>query len=172
MAIQIKYTPTGVEGLSRRELATVFRQSIEQVGKHWHKKYLPQHFGNAASRRYGYTLRQGEKGSGKSFRNSYTARKLYKYGHTRPLEFSGQGKSQALRRPNLKPTATSKKMAVDIHLPQKFNLRHPNSNVRMADEIRKVLPAEIKSIEQFLVRVVDVNLTLAGRRVAARSRAA
>jgi hypothetical protein len=41
-------------------------------------------------------LRQGERGTGtKFFKKSYTGRKLHKWGHTRPLEWSGVTRARA-----------------------------------------------------------------------------
>ena len=56
------------------------------------------------ARNYRYAKRSGERGSGRKFRGSYTERKLKLFGHTRPLELSGEGKRLALYQRNIAAT--------------------------------------------------------------------
>lgn len=150
LAVDVKLS--GIEGLRKKQVNDAMKRAMFALGLRWRRRYLPLHFGNAAASRYGYTPRGGERGSGKRFRGSYTRRKLVFLGHTRPLEFTGEGKRLALNGPQ-KVIATRDK--VRIPLPRKFNFRNPKSKVRMADEIRAVRPDEVAELETFLVAQIE-----------------
>lgn len=163
MFVDVKLT--GVEGFTKKQINDALKAAMYAMGLRWRRRYLPLHFGNAASRRYGYTPRAGERGSGKRFDRSYTGRKLRFLKHTRPLEFSGEGKRQALNGQRLVYATRDK---ARIPLPTKFNWRNMSSKVRMADEIRAVTPAESKELTDFLVQNIDRNLGGGGRQGASR----
>lgn len=165
MAVKVEMSVSGVEALTTRQINGVVRDAMEDVGKRWRSRYLPEHFKNSATSKYGYAKRKGESGSTRRFRGSYTQRKLKKYGHTRPLEFSGKGKREALQNENIQAFATSRSARVEIRLPQKFNFRHPLSQVRMADEIRATTASELRDLEAFLTKKIDKRSTIAGQRV-------
>lgn len=150
LSVEVKLN--GIEGLRKKQVNDAMKRAMEALGKRWRRRYLPLHFGNQASARYGYTPRKGERGSGRRFKRSYTGRKLAFLGHTRPLEFTGEGKRLALNGPQ---TVSATRDKVRIPLPRKFNLRNPKSQVRMADEIRAVTPGEIAEMEVFLVDQIE-----------------
>lgn len=150
LAIDVKLN--GIEALTKKQVNDAMKRAMGALGLHWRRKFLPLHFGNAASTRYGYTPRSGERGSGRRFYRSYTARKLRFLGHTRPLEFTGDGKRQAL---NGLRTVYPTRDKVRIPLPRKFNFRNKKSKVRMADEIRAVTDGEVKELETFLVAQIE-----------------
>lgn len=150
LAIDVKLT--GVESLTKKQVNDAMKRAMYALGLRWRRRYLPLHFGNAASTRYGYTPRAGERGSGRGFSKSYTARKLRFLGHTRPLEFTGEGKRQALNGERLVYATRDK---VRMPLPRKFNFRNRKSKVRMADEIRAVTAGEVKELEAFLVAQIE-----------------
>lgn len=147
MILEVDIQVKGVEALSKSEVNGIFKEAYHLTGQRWRRIYLPLHFGRSASRRYGYTPRSGRQNSGLPKRGSYTARKLAFVGHTRPLEYTGEGKRQALSQENI--SATSKKVVV--RLPRKFNWRPAKGQVRMADEIRATRPEEIASLTAFMV---------------------
>lgn len=159
MPLFVDVTLVGVESLTKKQVNDALKASMHAIGVRWRRRYLPLHFGNAASARYGYTPRAGERGSGKRFDRSYTARKLRFLHHTRPLEFTGEGKRQALNGQRL---VYATRDTVRMPLPRKFNWRNKKSKVRMADEIRAVTPAEAKELTAFLVENIDRNLSKAG----------
>lgn len=159
MPMFVDVTLVGVEALTKKQVNDALKASMYALGLRWRRRYLPLHFGNGASTRYGYTPRAGERGSGKKFSRSYTARKLRFLKHTRPLEFTGEGKRQALNGTRLVYASRDK---VRIPLPRKFNFRNKKSKVRMADEIRAVTAAESKELTEFLVQNIDRNLSNAG----------
>lgn len=149
----------GVEALTKKQVNDALKDAMSAMGMRWRRRYLPLHFGNGASTRYGYTPRAGEHGSGKKFNRSYTGRKLRFLHHTRPLEFTGEGKRQAL---NGQRVVYATRDKVRIPLPRKFNWRNKKSKVRMADEIRAVTPQEAQELTAFLVENIDRNLGKAG----------
>lgn len=151
---------TGIEGLTKKQVNDACKDALYALGLRWRRRYLPLHFGNAASTRYGYTPRAGERGSGKKFDKSYTARKLRFLRHTRPLEFTGEGKRQALNGLSLVYATRDK---VRIPLPRKFNFRNKSSKVRMADEIRAVTPGEMRELEIFLTEELVRQFKRLGR---------
>lgn len=153
----------GVLGLSRKEVNDIVKEGFFLVGKRWRHLYLPLHFGQRATQRYGYKQRKGaryaraDKKRGRHS-GSYSARKYRAVGHTRPLEYSGEGKRQALRQENI--AATRKKVVV--RLPRKFNFRNPKSQINMADEIRAVRPEEMRDLARFLASHVRETLRQSG----------
>lgn len=86
-------------------------KALEEVGAYWHSTFLPLHFTYEANRKYvagniasthpipfaGYMLRAGDVREGHSgWKRTYTARKLRKFGHKRPLAYTGEAQKQAL----------------------------------------------------------------------------
>lgn len=152
----------GVAGLSKSDVNAVLKASWYQTGRAWRERYLPLHFGANAGRRYGYGRRSGERFNSTPRPGSYAARKLQFVKHQRPLEFSGEGKREALSRENISATRDK----VVVRLPRKFNLRPKSSNIRMADEIRAVRPDEARSLTFYLADRVRRGLREAGAKKA------
>lgn len=138
----IKLEKKGPVKLPRREINRQARETYRSMGERWHEKFLREHFLNSATRRYGYTLREGERGGGKDFLRSYSGRKLRKYGHTRPLVKSGLSEKLAKIRD---VRATSKGARVVIHARQ-LNRRNPHSDVNMREEVTAVIPSEERDL--------------------------
>lgn len=126
----------------RRRLPEIQRQNWEETGIDWHHEFLPKHFTAAGATEYGYTPRQGERGSqdlaSRGFRRSYTGRKLKYKGHTRPLVYSGEAERLSRIRD---VRATSKGVRVVLRA-NKLNWRNPRSQVRMNEEIRMISAGE------------------------------
>lgn len=153
--VQVDVDLSGVESLSRSEMNAAFKAAFLAVGKRWRRRYLPLHFGNRAERRYYYTPRKWE----------YEGRKLKYLNHTRPLEYTGEGRREATYRENI--IATRDKCTV--RLPRKFNFRGKGSRVKMADEIRRVLVSERAELAEFFVFVLEKELRRRGARSATAS---
>lgn len=130
--------------LAARVRNQVQKEGIEKSLSHWHAHMRPKHFTHEGAREYGYTPRQGERGSQHRFKGSYTQRKLQKFGHTRPLEFSGTSKALSANK-NIK--ATSKGGRCKINAPA-LNFKHPNSTIVMRDEMTRVTRAEASEIAE------------------------
>ena len=117
-----------------------------------HQKHIPKHFTAAGAEEYKYMARKGDKmpRGTKRFNRSYVGRKLKKYGHTRPLEFSGTSK----RLTRVRDVRVTSKRGRLI-LPPGFNRKHPKSRIRMRDEITAVPTSE----EAVLTRLADRSVT-------------
>lgn len=136
VTLEAKIRYTGIIGMKKVEFRNTFiKPMYEQMGKHWMVNIRPKHFTHAGAREYGYEPRSGEKKSGKSFKRSYTGRKLRKKGHTRPLEYSGE-----LKRDSGFSRFSHGVGRMRILLPRarKANFRHPKSNIDMRAELTAI----------------------------------
>lgn len=152
--IDIKYTG---HPLTKSAFNEMKRETFREMGELWHREMRPKHFTHAGAREYGYAPRKGEAGNRhrKGFKRSYTGIKLRLVGHTRPLEFSGEGRRLS-RIQDIR--VTSKR--VRVILPRKFNFRNPHSRVNMREELTTISERE----ERELVAAADRDI---GRRLAA-----
>jgi hypothetical protein len=151
----------------RRHMRRILKEAWEETAIHWHRHMLPKHFTQQGAREYRYTPRKGERGGGgKSFRRSYTGRKLAAKGHTRPLVYSGLTRfSTRLRQ----ITSTSKGARVRLNVPAYIRWRLRHSKIDMADELTRVTAAEEAeltrvlegAIQRRIDGIADVTLTRA-----------
>lgn len=111
------------------------------IANHFHAAMRDARFTNEHGRKAGYAPRRGEESgtSGAAFWKSYTGWKKKKFGHTRPLEWSGETR-RLVRLANI--SATAKRSRVAYPGARKFNFRHPASTINMADEFRRLIPEE------------------------------
>lgn len=146
--LDIRYTG---HPLKKRDFNKMKRKTFLRMGRQWHSEMRPKHFTHGGAREYGYRPRKGQSGNThrKGFAQSYTGIKLRLVGHTRPLEFSGEGKRLSQIR-NIR--VTSKR--VQIILPRKFNFRNPHSDINMREELTTISQRE----EQLLVLEADRDL--------------
>ena len=151
--IKLTYDFSDLKKVKRSLINTAMRRALYTVGEHWHKKYLPMHFGDGASARYkyegrkvGYLRRKKQKQKG---RREWTRRDL------KPLEFTGDAKREALNTKRIKSAFRGGEGYVRISLPAKFNWKHPNSAVRMNEEIRTVREDELQALAAILASEFD-----------------
>lgn len=142
-------------GLTGRQFQDAKRGVFAAMGREWHETYLRRHFQEDATARYGYTRR---KGSGRSpgekgFASTYAGRKLRRFGHARPLVFTGEGERLA-QMLDLRVSSSQSRVV----LPRKFNFKNPKSRVDMRAELTRVLQPEADEISQ-------VGATTLGREV-------
>ena len=153
----------GSEALKPREWNRVQKEEFARVGYQWGEEYRPRHFAEDASQRYGYIARKGERlprGS-KAYERSYTGRKEAQVGHTRPLEFSGKSR-EASERYRVRGIGQGEAAGARVSMPTPtLNYRHPKSQIRMADELRSVTPAEENELGRFLEARVALRLRTA-----------
>lgn len=145
------------------------RESIAAAGERWRREYLPIHFTKRATRRYGYTPRGGQPGSGRAFRKSYSWHKLKRgqngqgvkaIGEVKPLVWSGESRGRARHQSRIKATATSSKAKAVVTIPAPaLNFRGPGSKADMLKEIRTVIPEETRALATTFVRAVDGRLS-------------
>lgn len=130
--------------LMAREANDIHRDVAREMAITWHDRYVRKHFTQAGASEYGYTPRAGERGTGKAFRKSYTGRKLARFGHTRPLVFSGASLVLVLAsRNNVRATATKGEARAVLRMnAPALNWRNPRSRIDMRDELTRVSAAE------------------------------
>ncbi|MCA9270967.1 MAG: hypothetical protein KDA41_20945 [Planctomycetales bacterium] len=156
-AITFKERGATPRGMAKR-LNVHKRAAGQLMGNYFHRNLVDKRFTEPHAQEAGYTKRKGESipRGDKRFRRSYTGRKLRKYGHTRPLEFSGETRQRIRAYANITATSTSRHTTVKVAYPgaRRFNLRHPKSRINMALEFRRIVPSEFTP----LARVYDADL--------------
>lgn len=125
----------------RRQFVEASRPSWDEVGLQFHLEMRPKRFTHAHATEAGYTPRTAK----------YTRQKFKKFGHTYPLVWSGE-----VRR--LTATARITVRTGDGQLgnqggakvaysgARKLNRYNPKSNVRMADEFKRVTDREADTL--------------------------
>jgi hypothetical protein len=149
----------GVAELSQADVNDVLKDAFHELGVRWRKIYLPQHFGDGAAARYQYAPRAGQAGNARGkYKSSYTARKERLFGHTRPLEYHGDTKREALS--DFRVTAT--RYYCRIPLPRRLNLRSPGQKADMGAEVRKVLVSEKAELAKHFKKMLVAGLKAKG----------
>lgn len=144
--------------LAQRALNTIRRETLHAGGEYWHHEIRPRHFTNAGSREYNYAPRSGEPGSGRAFKGSYTHRKLREFGHTRPLERTGESKA-ATARATIKATATAKGARVLVRMrAPKLNYKNPKSRIDARAELVRVSVRDRTVLKELTRRTYAVRL--------------
>lgn len=161
MAIHVEITLTGAAALGKRAINDITRNAMRELGLLWRRRYLPKHFTVKGGREYKFRPRKNYSQSSRK-RESYVARKKRQYGHSRPLEFTGEGKRLAFASKTVQATAAAGHARVVIPLPSKFNFRNRFSQIRMADEIRAVSDRDRRELEAFLVKTISRGMNDAG----------
>ena len=155
--VQFKIRYTGATPkLAKRVLRQVTKTAFLNVGIFWHKQFRPKHFTKAGAREYGYEPRKGESGNPhrRGFRRSYTGIKLRRFGHTRPLVWTGESQRLTQLRD---VRATSKGVRIVLRAPT-FNRRSKHSRIDMRAELTTVSARETKQIVRLFGRLVERQL--------------
>lgn len=119
----------------RREV----QKALGLVGMEWHQKTLPKHFDLGAVGRYRYQKR-GEK---------HQAAKLRKFGHSRPLVFTGALAAQVMRMGRV--TATGKGVRIVMKGPKYlYQRRKDYKQPDKAAELTATTQPELRAIAQSL----------------------
>lgn len=95
----------------QKEFRPILKGELRQVGLMWHREMMPEHFKVGAERKYDYEKRS----------KSHIMRKIRRFGHRRPLEYTGKSKRMAKREARL--TGTSKRVRVRLRVPKYFYQR-------------------------------------------------
>ena len=154
-AIDVKYKEKGAVPRKMRKVYTASSKvAWYDTGIRFHGEFRDKRFSVAHARKAGYKPRRGEEPglTQQEFFRSYTGRKLKKFGHRRPLEFSGETRRN-VRSASI--SSTSKGSRVRYPGARKLNFRNPHSDIRMAEEFRKLLPDEITDLAQHYDRKLD-----------------
>ncbi len=140
MITGVTVTERGVVPRNMRRIFGHLQKAAWQVtAEAFHEHYRDLRFTEAHGKAAGYSPRKGEGTSGKTFWRSYAGRKRKKFGHSRPLEWSGETR-RAVAMANVATTRTHARIAYPGA--RKLNFRHPKSDIRMSQEFTKILPSE------------------------------
>lgn len=123
------------------------KEAWYMAGRLFHETMRDKRFTAEHGRKANYAKRKGEE-SGidtKAFFRSYTGRKLRKWGHRRPMEWSGDTRRN-VRYANI--NNTSKGCRVAYPGANKLNYRPRGGRINMADEFRRLLPEEINKLAE------------------------
>jgi len=133
--------PRGFKKYYSRASKTAWHES----GVYYHTQLRDKRFTREHARKAGYKLRQGEQPgiTRNKFFGSYMGRKLRRFHHQRPLEFSGETR-RAVQSARITSTSSGSRIAYPGA--RKFNFRASPNAPNMAAEFRTVLPEEIREI--------------------------
>ncbi len=137
----------------KKAIRASLKEAWYEAGIYFHTHLRDKRFTKEHAKKAGYTPRKGEASAGvanyygnsKAFMKSYTGRKLKKFGHTRPLEFSGTAR-RLVRTASI--SSTSNGSRVRYPGARVFNYKNPFSNpaMNLNLEFRTILPEEAEQI--------------------------
>jgi hypothetical protein len=134
--------------LLARELNSINREAARSMGHLWRQRYFDKHFTLAGANEYGYAPREGSslRPGVKGFKRTYTGKKLAKFGHSHPLEYTGESRERAST-PRIVATAKrgEAKVRVIMNAPA-FNFKRPGSAIDMRKELTTVSRREADEI--------------------------
>lgn len=134
-------TPRGM----RKVMNAVTKETWFETGIEFHSQFSDARFTHAHASKAGYAPRS----------KNYERRKLKKFGHTNPLEFSGTTR-RLVRTASV--TSTSKGANVRYPGARAFNFKNPKMQANMVQEFTKVLPEEANELASFFDRSLDRKL--------------
>lgn len=168
----IRFTRSGVAGIGRRQLQEIGRLAIGAVGLYWWKNYLPIHFTRRALRRYHYRPREGDPGSGRPFKGSYSeaktkhaenGQKVRAIGENKPYVWSGRSRSQATASPHIVTVAPNyKTYRAEVRIPTN-TLNYLRGRINADEELRRTTPDEDRQHERVFADEYEAQLNLVGR---------
>lgn len=157
-------------GLFTRKEQPMLRAALKEAwidaARYFHDRMRDRRFSIEHAKAAGYAPRKGsdEPIGSKAFWRSYTGRKLKKYGHMRPLEFSG--KTRAAMKSYVSLSSTSKGGKAAYPGARAFNYKNPNSDpsMNLNLEFRKILPGEADELAKIIDAKIDdlFNVRVAG----------
>jgi hypothetical protein len=154
--IKISIKETGmVPGMLKREFNNLMRQCYRAMGTWWHAQMRPKHFTHRGATEYGYDPRQGERGSGaKTFKRSYSGRKLRKFGHTLPLVWTGASRTRSLIR-DIRVTKDSARVVLSTPTLNFKRGRKPGAKKTLREEMTTVSDGERKELARVFDRAFE-----------------
>lgn len=130
-------TPRGM----RKILNASMKESWFETGAEFHAENSDKRFTHAHATAAGYAPRS----------RNYERRKLKKFGHTNPLEYSGTARRLS-RVADV--TSTGKSVTIRYRGLRVFNFKNPKMRADMAKEFTTILPSEVTES----ARVFDAKL--------------
>jgi hypothetical protein len=177
--LKMKVTQRGGAGPASKAVRAAAIAAATDVVRSWHDQYLPGHFTLEAVGKYGYQPRKGDNEpprilvqrtapSGQTYRTyrsnpHYSWRKRRQKGHNKPLVWSGQSERAAKQSVKLSARKTKGdeiKATAAMSLASYFyayrkDLGQPDK----ADELTRVTPGEVLSLQGIYQTSFDANLT-------------
>lgn len=146
--IKIRETAAAA-GLKKREVNKRLKRTWGSTGKYWHARFSGKHFTQRGAREYGYARRK----------RRYTARKKKKFGHTRPLVYSGETMRGTRTR-----TIRATRHGVRVSLPktQALNFRPKGGRINMRQEMQTVSSREEKLIGRHIEKTLTRQMKKGG----------
>lgn len=144
--VAVKVHGPGVGRSFREAYTEASEPAWMDTGQHFHLKHRPKRFTHQHA-----TLAEYKKRKAK-----YLREKFRKYGHTYPLVKSGEARRLAATARITVRKGTGQegnRGAVNIAYPslRKLNFRHPNSDIDMADEFRRVADYEAAPLGNYFI---------------------
>ena len=131
----------------KRELKATVKDEFPRVGRYWYERMMPGHFEPAAEGKYHYSRRSAK----------YLRDKQRRFGHQRPLEYTGDMKRQAGR--TAKITATGKAVRVVMTGPRSLYMyRKDYKQPNKAAELTAVTKDEVLVLAKMLDRLLTKRL--------------
>lgn len=129
-------TTTGWPNASRADLNGARRPSLRSVARDWHKDTLPKHFAQGAGSRYHYARRSRD----------YYRQKLRRFGHNRPLVYTGESERAAKMASRITGSAKTARLVLPLipryfHAPAKGVCGKRSGPDKMT-ELGRITPAE------------------------------
>lgn len=105
--LHVTSTQSGGPRDTQKMIADAARDAAVDVVKYWHDRYLPEHFTVAGGKKYGYQPRKGDNEPPRVLRskgklanrtvsnNAYSWQKRRKFGHNKPLVYTGASEQAA-----------------------------------------------------------------------------
>lgn len=146
--VKMKWTGPRVKGLHKH-----LRYAYAHVANYWHGRILPKHFTREGARKYRYAKRQGEPGSGKRVKGSYTEQKRKQHGHTLPLVLTGLARTLARMR-NIRATGKGAQISIAVGK----MLLNPKGRREREREVTEVAPGELRDMARLFKKIVTARL--------------
>lgn len=150
MAVKLFFSVEEVGGVEtvKRKLNGILKETFRSGGEVWFSRILQRHFRGGAASDYGYEPRTAK----------YLRRKTRQFGHTRPLEYTGDMKRDLMRRAKITPTKS--RVSVTVYGPR--YLRPPGKpwgkQPDMGAEITRMSSRDVKLIMKTMDRRFGTEL--------------
>lgn len=136
-------------GPTPRKMRSAFTQAKKKAffdgAVFFHSTFSDNRFSHSHATRAKYAPRK----------KRYTAGKVRRFGHSRPMEYTGR--ARRLSR-TARVTSTSKGSKLAYPGLRVFNFRHPNSEVNLLEEFTTILPEEANRVADHIDHTIDREL--------------
>lgn len=149
LLLRMKFTgpfPGKRSGLTPRKFRRMQKLAWKAMGDYWHEKIRPLHFTVAGAKKYRYKRRTLK----------YRKAKLAKFGHNKPLVWSGESRRLTANR---NVTSTSRGMRVKMGQAKALNFRRRRKftgvTINMRDELLRTRADERRQMAKVFTRRIE-----------------